>query len=126
MILSIMNHDEICNALLKANETIRFVGVLGRNGDLVAGGHNPNVENLLAPDEVKMSLHYAAKRWETRRNMSHRIGNAKYSITEYDKVKQISIPLNDTELLLISTDTKTNFKEILDSVNKTLGKSYSL
>ncbi|MBI5377796.1 MAG: hypothetical protein HZA82_04150, partial [Thaumarchaeota archaeon] len=115
-----------CNALLRANETIRFVGVLGRNGDLVAGGHNPNVENLLAPDEVKMSLHYAAKRWETRRNMSHRVGNAKYSITEYDKVKQISIPLSDTELLLISTDTKTDFKEILDSVNKILGKNYSL
>ena len=126
MILSIMNYDEICNALLRANETVRFVGVLGRNGDLVAGGHNPNVENLLAPDEVKMSLHYAAKRWETRRNMSHRVGNAKYSITEYDKVKQISIPLSDTELLLISIDTKTDFKEFLDSVNKILGKSYSL
>lgn len=126
MILSIMNYDEICNVLLRANETVRFVGVLGRNGDLVAGGHNPNVENLLAPDEVKMSLHYAAKRWETRRNMSHRVGNAKYSITEYDKVKQISIPLSDTELLLISIDTKTDFKEFLDSVNKILGKSYSL
>jgi len=124
--LSIMNYDEICNALLKANQNIRFAGVLGRNGDLVAGGHNPNVENLLASDEVKMSLHYAAKRWETRRNMSHRVGNAKYSITEYDKVKQISIPLNGTELLLISTDTKTDFKEILDSVNKTLDKNYSL
>jgi len=124
--LSIMNYDEICNALLKANQNIRFAGILGRNGDLVAGGHNPGVENLLAPDEVKMSLHYAAKRWETRRNMSHRVGNAKYSITEYDKVKQISIPLNGTELLLISTDTKTDFKEILDSVNKTLDKNYSL
>ena len=121
-----MNHDEICNTLLRVNKTIRFVGVLGRNGDLVAGGHNPDVENLLAPDEVKMSLYYAAKRWETRRNMSHRVGNTKYSITEYDKVRQISIPLGDTELLLISTDTKTDFKEILDSVNKTLGKNYSL
>lgn len=121
-----MNHDEICNALLKTSETVRFVGVLGRNGDLVAGGHNPKVENLLAPDEVKMSLHYAVKRWETRRNMSHRVGHAKYSITEYDKVKQISIPLSDTELLLISTDTKIDFKEILDSVNKILDKNYSL
>jgi hypothetical protein len=121
-----VNHDEICNTLLKINNAIRFVGVLGRNGDLVAGGHNTSVEQLLTSDEVKMSLHYAAKRWETRRNMSHRVGNAKYSITEYDKVKQISIPLSDTELLLISTDTKIDFKEILESVNKALGKNYSL
>ncbi len=121
-----MNNDEICNTLLKTNEAIRFVGVLGRNGDLVAGGHNSGIEQLLAPDEVKMSIHYAAKRWETRRNMSHRVGNAKYSITEYDKVKQISIPLSDSELLLISTDTKTDFKEIIGSVNKILGKNYSL
>lgn len=121
-----MNYDEICNALLGKNENIRFVGVLGRNGDLVAGGHNPTVEKLLTPEEVKMSLYYAAKRWETRRNMSHRVGNTKYSITEYDKVKQISIPISDTELLLISAETKMNFKEILDSVNKILGKNYSL
>ncbi|HEY8109615.1 MAG TPA: DUF6659 family protein [Candidatus Nitrosotenuis sp.] len=120
-----MNNDEICNTLLKTNKAIRFVGILGRNGDLVSGGHNSGVEQLLAPDEVKMSLHYAAKRWETRRNMSHRVGNTKYSITEYDRVKQISIPLNDSELLLISTDTKIDFKEILDSVNKILGKNYS-
>lgn len=121
-----MNNDEICSTLLKTNESIRFVGVLGRNGDLVAGGHNSGIEQLLAPDEVKMSIHYAAKRWETRRNMSHRVGNTKYSITEYDKVKQISIPLSDSELLLISTDPKTDFKEILESVNKILGKNYSL
>lgn len=121
-----MNHDEICKSLLDANQEIRFVGVLGRNGDLVAGGHNPNVEQLLAPDEVKMSLHYAAKRWETRRNMSHRVGKTKYSVTEYDKVKQISIPISDTELLLISADTKSDFKEILGFVNKILGKDYSI
>jgi len=117
-----MNHEEICNALLGTNKAIRFAGILGRNGDLVAGNYNPNVEKLLTPEEVKMSLHYAAKRWETRRNMSHRIGNAKYSVTEYDKVKQISIPLSGTELLLISADTGSDFKEILDSVNKILGK----
>ena len=117
-----MNYNEICNVLLTTSKAIRFAGVLGRNGELVAGGHNPNVEKLLTPEEVKMSLYYAAKRWETRRNMSHRIGNTKYSFTEYDKVKQISIPLSDTELLLISTDMKSNFKEVIDSVNKILGK----
>ncbi len=121
-----MNYDEICNTLLKTNKAIRFVGVLGRNGDLVAGDHNTGVEQLLTPDEVKMSLHYAAKRWETRRNMSHRVGNAKYSITEYDRVRQITIPLSDSELLLMSTDTNIDFKEILDSVNKILDKNYSL
>jgi hypothetical protein len=117
-----MNYNEICNAILTTSKAIRFAGVLGRNGDLVAGGHNPDVEKLLTSDEVKMSLYYAAKRWETRRNMSHRIGNTKYSVTEYDKVKQISIPLSGTELLLISADTESDFKEIIDSVNKILGK----
>lgn len=117
-----MNYNEICNALLATSKAIRFAGILGRNGDLVAGGYNPNVEKLLTPEEAKMSFYYAAKRWETRRNMSHRIGNAKYSVTEYDKVKQISIPLSGTELLLISADTESDFKEIIGSVNKILGK----
>ena len=117
-----MNYNEICNAILKTNESIRFVGILGKNGDLVAGNYNPNVEKMLTPEEAKMSLHYAAKRWEMRRNLSHRIGNEKYSITEYEKIKQLSIPISDNELLMISMETKSDFRETLDSVNKLLGK----
>jgi hypothetical protein len=109
-------YDELCQRIFDVNPGIRFAGILGRNGDLVAGGNKQDIPSLLLPQEAKMSLHYAAKRWETRRNLSHRIGNVKYSFTEYEKIKQISIPLNHTELLLISMETKLDFDEVLPVV----------
>jgi hypothetical protein len=36
-----------------SDDSIRFAGVLGRNGDLVAGGYNKNVASLVSSEEEK-------------------------------------------------------------------------
>ncbi|NIP61593.1 MAG: hypothetical protein GWN01_05920 [Nitrosopumilaceae archaeon] len=50
----------------------------------------------------------------SRGNLAHKIGNEKFSMTEYDKIKQISIPLNGKNLLLISTDLDANHNKIIE------------
>ena len=64
-----------------------------------------------------MSVYYAKKRWENRGHLSHRIGNARYSLTEYEKVKQITIPIGKNRLLLISTEVNANHIVILEKVS---------
>jgi len=53
---------------------------------------------------------------ENRGNLAHRIGEAVYSITEYEKIKQITIPIGKTNLLLISTEVNANHSKILEKV----------
>ena len=57
------------------------------------------IESHLSPSELKMSLHYSMLEWEKSQNLSHKIGNEKASVIEYDKVTLISIPLNNSNLL---------------------------
>ena len=92
---------------------IRFSGVLGRNGDLVGGGHNVLADKLLTPSESKMSFHYGAQRWDSFQNLAHKIGKEKYSVTEYEKVKQISLPFDDRNLVLISAEPNADHNKII-------------
>lgn len=111
-----MDYDSICNDIIDLDPLIRFVAIMNPLGEKVAGGFRNGVSSLLNPDEVKMSMHYALQRWEARGNLSHRIGDAKYSTTAYEKVKQITMPINKTDLLLISVEPNANQIQIIDRV----------
>ncbi len=113
-----MDFEKLCSELMKTDNNIRFVVILSNYGEKIAGGFRPNTTSFLSPDEIKMSLFYAGQRWDTRTHLSHRIGKAKYSITEYEKVKQFTLPVDDKHLLLISTETNANNDKIIENASK--------
>ena len=112
-----MSYDDLCKNVLKIDSKIRFSGVVNDKGHLVAGGNRENVEQLLSSDEIGMSVHYTLQKSENVRNLSHKIGFEKFSITEYDKVTLISIPFSKKELFLISTEPGANYIEIIHQIN---------
>ncbi len=92
---------------------IRFTGVLNADGELLHATYKESVEKLLTTEEIKMSFHYTLQRRENVSNLSHKIGNEHSSITKYDKVTLISIPLNEKELFLLSTEPNADYFEII-------------
>jgi len=102
--------------IFELDPIIRFAAVINPAGDRVGGGYRRNISSMLSYDEVNKSLQYAAKRWEARGTLAHRIGEAKYSITEYEKVKQLTFPVNKKDLLLISTEINSNQLKIVNSI----------
>lgn len=115
-----INHDELTKQILDSDPQIRFAGIANSKGELVAGGQKENVEKMLVGDEVKMSIHYALQKRDLYTNLAYKIGHEKSSITEYDKVTMISIPLNSQELFLISTEPRAEYLKIIDSVYSVL------
>ncbi len=119
-----IDYERFCKEVLGINSKIRFASVLNRNGKNIAGGYRENTSSLLSNSEIKMSLQYAFKRWENRGNLAHRIGETVYSITEYEKVKQITIPIGKTSLLLISTEVNANHSKILEKVSVLINEHF--
>ena len=110
-----MNLDELCKNVMKINEDVRFAGVLDKNGQLVSGGYKDGLSSHLQSDESKMSFHYASRAWESRKNLSHRVGKEKFAIVEFEKVKMISIPVDGNNILLVSVEPKTPHDQIVTS-----------
>ena len=59
--------------------------------------------NIISIEETKESVKRAAKSWNARGKLSLN-GAGTYTITAYEKIKRITIPLDDDHILFISTD----------------------
>ena len=113
-----MNYDKLCKDVLELDRQIRFAGIYTQSGEIKGVGMRENVKSLLNPEETKMSLYYANQRWKTGKTLSHRMGRERYSITEFEKVKLISIPIEEKYLLLLSTETKTDHDKVIKEIFK--------
>ena len=114
--------QKTCQEILEFDSNIRFVGISQNNGKFLAGAFNSNVEYLVDKEEYKMSLHYAHQRWDTRKTLAHKIGKPLYAFAEYEKIKQIGFPLNNTDLLLLSLDPNADHEKIIKFVREKMGK----
>ena len=113
--------QKTCQEILEFDKSIRFVGISKNNGKFLAGAFNSNVEYLVDKEEYKMSLHYAHQRWDTRKTLAHKIGKPLYAFAEYEKIKQIGFPLNNTDLLLLSLDPNADHEKIIKFVREKMG-----
>ena len=114
--------QKTCQEILESDKGIRFVGISQNNGKFLAGAFNTDVEYLVDKEEYKMSLHYAHQRWDTRKTLAHKIGKPLYAFAEYEKIKQIGFPLNNTDLLLLSLDPDADHEKIIKFVKDKIGK----
>lgn len=115
-----VNYNEISKQVLDLDPQVRFAGVANSKGEMVAGGHRENVEKILDGDNVNMSIHYALQKRDLYTNLAYKIGSELSSITEYEKVTMISIPINSTDLFMVSTEPRADYLKIIDFIHSSM------
>jgi hypothetical protein len=111
-----MDYGKICKDILNLDPKIRYVGICDETGETKYGGQRQGVQNLLSPEETKRSNLQALARWALRNSLAPKIGKGKYAIAEYEKLKRITVPLENYHLLLITTEVEANHQKIIDNV----------
>ena len=112
-----LNYDEITKKVLDSDPQVRFAGVANSKGEMIVGVQKDNVEKMLDENETKMSIHYALQKRDFYTNLAYKIGNERSSITEYEKVTLISIPINSQELFLTSTEPRADYLKVIDYIH---------
>jgi len=113
---SLLDFDKLYADVMKINSTIRYAVIQNNTGEKICGGFRDNINPILNDDELKMMHYYASQRWETRKNIEHKLGNTKYAMAEYDKLKRITFPINEKYMLLLTTEINTEHVSIIDKV----------
>jgi hypothetical protein len=113
-----MDYDDLCNKILKSDSKVRFAGICDETGEIRYGGPRKGLKNLLTPEETKRSLLQALARWKLRDELSAKTGKGKYALAEYEKMKRITVPLDETHLLLVTTDVDANHARIIEEILK--------
>ena len=114
-----MDYGKLCREILDLDPKIRFAGICDNTGETKFGGQREAVENLLSSEETKKSNLQALARWALRNTLSSKVGKGRYAMAEYEKVKRITIPLEDnSHLLLITTEVNADHSRIIQQVLK--------
>src|SRR5919109_3690553 len=117
-----MDYSKLCRDILNLDPKIRFAGVCNENGEIKYGGQREGVQNLLSPEETKKSNLQALARWGLRNVLAPKIGKGKYAMAEYEKIKRITVPLENDHLLLVTTEIEADHGGIINSVLNLLAR----
>lgn len=109
-------HETLLNMLMDFNKSIRFAVVSDKKGEILWHTQREDVKNIVPYEETKKTLLRAKHAWEDNLKIKDGVGSGIYSITSYEKIKRISIPLDDENMLFISVNN--------EPLSKTKTKSY--
>jgi len=104
--------------VMKVDSTIRYAVIQNNTGEKICGGFRENIDPILKDDELKMMHYYASQRWQTRKNIEHKLGNTKYAMAEYGKIKRITFPIDEKYMLLLTTEINTDHTDVINKVLK--------
>src|ERR671926_866547 len=109
-----MNYKKIYEDIMNTDPNVRLVTICDINGKIMYSDHRQGVKNLLSPEESKKSLELAVNSWKTRSGLEPKIGKGKYVLAEYEKIKRITMPLDDKHLLYVTTEVECDHSALID------------
>src|SRR5215211_683642 len=120
-----MNEDEqrldsLCSRIIESDKIIRFVGISNKMGNQVISRYRRGLTPLLTPSEIEMYAMQSVLRMNTRKDFELKLGKPIYSFTLYQKIKRVTITLENKEypILSASFDIEADHENII--VNKIL------
>jgi hypothetical protein len=108
----------LCKQILQLDKTIRFVGIASIEGKLIAQEYREGVQSFLTKEESELSALQSIIRMGTRKVLEEKVGKTIYAFALYEKVKRASMPLGDSNILMVSFDIEANHEDII--LNKIL------
>ena len=89
-------------------------------GEIKSGGQREGLKNLLTTGETKMSNIQEMAGWALRNSLATKVGRGKYAMTEYEKIKRITFPLDPDHLLLVTTEVESEHMKLIEGILKKL------
>ena len=96
------NEEKLCSIIMTGNKYARFVAVCDKNAQILWEGHHNEVDNILTLEETKLSLKRSIDAWGRRDEFNDKLGDGRYAIVRYKKIKRVTIPLKSGHLLFVS------------------------
>jgi len=113
------NEEKLLNMILGEIPSSRIAIICDHDANILWNSIRDNITSYLSMDETKESLKRSLKSWQERAKLSSKIGNGRYAIVAYDKIKRITIPLPNNHLLFVSLEGEEfgNIQNIMTIIN---------
>jgi hypothetical protein len=109
--------EEFSKNILALDPNIRFAGLIERSGYLFAGGIREGVDQYLNGSNAELSLSQSAHIVYLRERFLTELGNLKYIVYNYSKVKLFSMPVKQY-ILIFSTESTVTTEDLANKVSQ--------
>lgn len=119
-------YQEICDSIIKISPYIRFVGIIGKGGELLAHNRRPELKPLLNAKNTQYQFSHIAIKTGLEEFFDKSLGEVEFVWEERKKVQTISFAIKRLRVW-ISIDKNVVRSEILRIVDSCLPivKKYS-
>jgi len=105
-----------CKSVLANDKSIRWVGVVNKNGVIITQKTRDGTKLLLTEEENEDYASGAIARQKTRGKFESKIGKMVYAYGRYEKIHRATIPINEDYYLLVTMDIEEeNFDFVIMS-----------
>lgn len=98
--------NNFCQHVVDVDGSIRWAGVVNKNGVIIAQQKRRGLDLLLTEEENEEYAASAIARQKTRGKFESKIGKMNYAFGRYEKLHRATIPINQSAYLLITIDVE--------------------
>lgn len=95
---------------MESSKDVRFAAVSDMDGKILWNSTRIDVKHILTLEETNETLKRAIASWKSRFNITSKVGREMYTITAFDKIKRLTIPLDKDYMLFITLDNESTAK----------------
>lgn len=85
--------------LMDFNDNIRYAAVADSDGQIMWNSQRTGLKNIVPLEETKQTIGRALRGWKENATVKNYLGSGLYSISSYEKIKRISVPLDGGKML---------------------------
>ena len=110
-------NEKLLNMLMDFNENIRFAAVCNQEGEILWHSQRKEIKNIIPLEETKKTVNRVLANLQENKKLKGSLGDTLYSISSYEKIKRITVPLGNGNIVFISV----NNEPLKNSKNKSYG-----
>ncbi len=111
-----MDSKTLVDKILDSNEKIRFAAVFDINANVLASKEREGISRMLNDEDTKKWAHTAVNAWKSREELYPKIGEGKYVLAVYEKLKRITMPVDKNHLIYVTFDADGGQEDIIQDV----------
>ena len=111
-----MDSKLLVEKILDSNDHIRFAAIFDMSANIVASKQREGVSRMLSEEDTKKWASTAVNAWKNRGELYSKIGEGKYVLAVYEKLKRITMPVDKNHLIYVTFDADGGQEDIIQDV----------
>ena len=114
-----MDYEKLCKSIFALHDDIRYAGVVGESGNLIAGGTRKGIDSIVDEKNEELYLAQTSLRRSMRERFDDTMGKSRFRYLEREKISILTIYM-DKKVVMITIEPNVDSHTVIDIAEDSL------